>query len=114
MTIEVRKRRGICIVDCSGRMILGGGDIALMKEFKRILEIGERRFVLNMTGLQYMDSAGVGATVACAKRAADRGGVIKIVMSPEGVVRRIFSVTCLDKAFEIFTDEDAAIASFKG
>jgi len=113
VTIEVRKKRGICILACGGMLTLGSGDEALMREFKAILEAGERLIVLNMTGLEYMDSAGVGATVACSKRAAERGGVIKIVMREEGVVRRIFAVTCLDKAFEIFTEEEAAIESFR-
>ena len=112
MKIKVRKQKKVCILDCSGQMTLGSGDLKLRRELKAALDRGERRIVLNYTDLSYMDSAGVGETVACSKRALERAGVVKILLSEQGVVPRIFDVTGLDKAFEIFTDEPLAVASF--
>lgn len=112
MDIEVRRRKGVCIIDCAGQLTLDSGDTVLRREFKNLLASGERYFVLELTRLNYMDSAGVGETVACYKRAAEQNGVIKIVMREKSVVRKIFSVAGLDRAFEIFHEEDNAVASF--
>lgn len=112
MTIEVRRRRGVCIVGLTGRLTLGGGEAALRRRFDELLAAGERRFVFDLAGLRTMDSAGVGETVSCHKRALEHGAVLKIAVPP-GVVRRVFSVTCLDRAFEIFEDERQAVASFR-
>jgi anti-anti-sigma factor len=65
-----------------------------------------------MTAVPYVDSAGVGELVGCAKRAYERGGAIKIVLPPRGAVRETFRITSLDKVFEIFEHEDEALASF--
>lgn len=113
MDIDVRKRKGVCIIDCGGALTLDAGDAALRNKFNSLLESGERYFVLELARLEYMDSAGVGETVACYKRAAERNGVIKIVVPEKGTIRRIFSITGLDRAFEIFVEEDHAVASFR-
>ena len=113
LKIERHKKRGVSILVCSGRLTIDGGDETLRGALREALEEGERQLVLDMTALSYMDSAGVGEVVACSKRAFDRSGVIKIVLRPDGAVRRIFQITCLDRAFETFTGEEAAIDSFQ-
>jgi anti-sigma B factor antagonist len=109
--ISVNRKKGVCVLACSGTLILNQGDTLLREEVETLLEAGEKRLVLQMSGLKYMDSAGVGETVASAKRAFEFGAVIKIVLPAEGTIRRIFAVTSLDRSFEIFNDEDEAIAS---
>jgi anti-anti-sigma factor len=112
LNIRRHKKQGVCIFDCSGRLTIDGGDAVLRAELLQALEEGERRLVFDMSALSYMDSAGVGEVVACSKRAFERSGVIKILLRPDGAVRRIFEITCLDRAFETFTDEGEAVASF--
>jgi anti-sigma B factor antagonist len=67
---------------------------------------------LDLTRLSYLDSAGIGALVACSKKAAAKGSILKLAVPPGGPVRRIFELTQLEKAFEIFDDADSAAASF--
>lgn len=112
MRIDVRKRRKACVFECSGDLTLGGGELLLRRTLGERLEAGEQRFVFDLTQLRYMDSAGVGEIVGCSKRALDRNGVIKIVLPEKGTVRRVFEVTGLEKAFEIFTDPTEAVATF--
>jgi len=109
--ISVNRKQGVCVVACSGTLTLDQGDVILRREVEKLLEAGEKRLILEMTALKYMDSAGVGETIACAKRAFQHGGLIKIVLPVDGTIRRIFAVTALDRSFEIFHDEDEAVAS---
>ncbi len=111
MKISVKHRQGVSVVACSGSLTLDQGHVLLRSEVDKLLEAGEKRLILEMTGLKYMDSAGVGETIACAKRAFQHGGLIKIVLPADGTIRRIFAATALDRAFEIFHDEDEAVAS---
>jgi len=68
--------------------------------------------VLDLTRLSYLDSAGIGAVVACSKRAAGAGVILKIALAPAGPVRKIFELTQLERGFEIFADVDSAASSF--
>ena len=52
------------VVVCSGTLTLDQGDVILRREVEKLLEAGEKRLILQMTGLKYMDSTGVGETIA--------------------------------------------------
>jgi anti-sigma B factor antagonist len=112
LKINTEKRDTVTMLHLSGKMTIGQGDVVLRETFTRLLDDGERRFVFNMTDLAYLDSAGVGETVACYKRASENGAIVKVVMPPSGKAFEVFVVSCLDRVFEIFHDEDAALASF--
>ena len=101
------------MIACSGKLTLGDGDEDLRLELTRRLDDGARRIVLDLTGLTYMDSAGVGELVAGHKRALDRAAVMKVVVSEDGLIQRIFAITGLARAVELFTDVDEAVASFR-
>lgn len=112
MKVRVREENDVCVIDCEGQLTYGGNELKLRDALRTALDGGKRKIVLNYSGLANMDSAGVGETVACAKRALERAGVVKIVIPEAGLVPRIFAVTCLDRAFEIFVDEEKAVGSF--
>ena len=112
MKISVIDERGVRVLSCSGDLKLGGGDEELSSACDASLASGSRWLVLDLTQVAWMDSAGVGAVVACGKSADRKGAVLKIVLSRSGPIRRVFTVTCLDRAFEIFDDLPSAIRSF--
>ena len=93
MKIKVRKQRKVCILDCSGQLTSGTGDLELRKALDAALSRGERRIVLNYSDLRYMDSAGVGETVACSSRALEQSGVVKILLAEQGVIPLLVTVT---------------------
>jgi anti-anti-sigma factor len=96
-----RKKGKICIIALSGRLTLGEVEVKLKRSFVALLDTGERRFLFNMAAVPYIDSAGVGELVACAKRAYEKGGVIKIVLPNDCLTYQIFVKTSLDKVFEL-------------
>lgn len=112
MEIELRKYGRINIMEMSGKLIIGKGDVALRARLKEMLDGGERYFLFDMTGVSYMDSAGLGAVAACAKRAREKSGVLKVIAVPDGKVATLFVVTGLNRAFEVYSDEKSAMDSF--
>ena len=112
MEIKVDKKLGVNVLYLAGKMTIGDGDVKLRKVFRDLMDSGERQFLFDMSEVPYLDSAAVGETVACAKRALEHLGIVKILLPEEGVIPRIFEVSGLERAFEIFTDEDLAVASF--
>jgi len=107
-----RKHGKISVLALSGRLTLGEVEDKLKDSFVALLDSGERLFVFHMAAVPYVDSAGVGELVACAKRAYEKGGVIKIVLPNDCLTYQIFVKTSLDKVFELYPTEDAALASF--
>ncbi|HKQ61293.1 MAG TPA: STAS domain-containing protein [Candidatus Polarisedimenticolaceae bacterium] len=112
MRLEVQRDDDLCTLQLAGRLTLGDGDVELSREFRAQLGWGQRRFVLDLRQLGQLDSAGVGELVACAKRAGDVGGVVKVALGAEGQVRRVFALSGLDRVFELYDDRDRAAASF--
>lgn len=86
--------------------------LALRGRFKASIAEGRHRFVLNLRDTASLDSMTVGELVACCKRARERGGDIRLVVAPDGIVHNLLQLTGLDQAFQIFGDENEAAASF--
>lgn len=105
-------RRGVRVITCSGELKSGAGDEDLLREFDLALAAGARWIVLDFVGLAWLDSAGVGAVVACSKRADERGAVMKVALVDGGRVQKIFKAVCLDQALAIFGSLDDAVNSF--
>jgi anti-sigma B factor antagonist len=110
VTIEVRRSGDVCILDIEGEVRLGQPTTLLHQTCGRLVEQGERRLVLDMLDVPWLDSSGLGTVFACFKKARETGGVVKLVL--RGKAYSLFTFTQLDKVFEIFSDTDAAVASF--
>jgi len=66
-------------------------------------------FIFNFSATPFVDTSGLGEIVACTKRARERHGTIKFVVPRKSKVRDVIVITMLDRAFEMFTDEEEAI-----
>jgi anti-sigma B factor antagonist len=123
MPISVRARDGVSIIELKGEFTIGNAGMGqpldtrgrrlseLGLTLHRLLEDGERRIVLDLRGLNHLDSAGVGELVFCKKRTAESGGDIRL-LRPNGKVRGMLEMLSLGRIFEMFDDESAALASF--
>ncbi len=111
MDIRVRKQGKINILDVTGRLT-SGGDAVLREKVRDLLGAGEQNFILNLVEVPFIDSVGLGETVACTKRICDRGGTIKVVLAERGKVQEVLEITGLSRAYEIFHDEQEALASW--
>jgi anti-sigma B factor antagonist len=111
MKTNIRQIGHISVVDLSGKITIGEGDVALRNAVQEILESGNQHILLNLEKVSYMDSAGIGELVACYKRAKEKEGSVKL-LNPSGKVYDLLSLTKLEEVFDTFTDEKEALVSF--
>jgi anti-sigma B factor antagonist len=111
MKANIRHHGKVTVVDLSGKVTIGEGDIKLGQAIGGLLEEGRKHLVLNLGGVSYMDSAGIGELVACYKRAAEKGATLKL-LNPNGKVQDLLILTKLQEIFDIYQDEREALASF--
>jgi len=111
MKVNIRKEGDVSIVDLAGKITIGEGDVVLRDKVTDLLELDERKILLNLEKVSYMDSAGIGELVACYKRAKEKEGTVKL-LNPSGKVYDLLQLTKLEDVFDTFKNEQEAIDSF--
>jgi anti-sigma B factor antagonist len=111
MQAATRQIGEIAIVDISGRITLGEGNVMLREIMVDLLEKGNKHILLNMTQVIHVDSAGIGELVRSHTSARKKGGHLKLV-NPHQKVRDLLQMTMLSAVFDIQEDEHSAIRSF--
>ena len=111
MKANARHHGKVTVLDLSGKITIGDGDIKLREAVNALLDEGRKNILLNMSGISYMDSAGIGELVACYKRAREKGASLKL-LNPNGKVQDLLILTKLQEIFDIYRDEREALASF--
>ena len=111
MKASARHHGKVTVLDLSGKITIGEGDLKLRETVNGLLDEGRKSILLNLHGVSYMDSAGIGELVACFKRARDKGSFLKL-LNPSGKVQDLLVLTRLQEIFEIFRDEREALTSF--
>jgi len=111
MKATVRKLGKVSVLDISGKITIGEGDVLLREKVNELLDAGENRIVLNLEKVKYMDSAGIGELVACYKRAKEKDGNVKL-LNPSGKVYDLLQLTKLEEVFDTYRDEGEALGSF--
>ena len=111
MKASVRNREGVTIIDLNGRITIGEGDIMLRDSVEDALDAGSSKIVLDMKNASRMDSSGIGELIAAHEKVKGKGGELKLLNLP-GNILNILGVTQLITVFDIFEDEDEAVASF--
>ena len=111
MKANVRQVGKVSVVDLSGKITIGEGDVILRERVTELLEGGNQNILLNLEKVSYMDSAGIGELVACYKRAKEKDGTVKL-LNPTGKVFDLLQLTKLEEVFETFKDEREALGSY--
>src|SRR5437870_12378821 len=111
MKTAVRQVGDVTILDISGRITLGEGNVALREIVRDLLEKGSKKILLNLGEVQYVDSSGLGELVGTCKTVRSQGGELKLVNLSRRV-HELFQMTRLSSVFCIEEDEARAIKSF--
>jgi len=101
---------GVAVVEMEGRIVLGEESTALREKVKSLLASGQKKIVLNMDNVTYIDSSGLGALVASHTSARSQGAALKL-SNLGSKFTEILQVTKLYTVFEVLPTEAAAIAS---
>jgi anti-anti-sigma factor len=124
MSITVRTEGNVSIVQLTGEFTLGRDGLArpldlhghrledLGETLRGLLDRGASRIVLDLERVRFIDSTGLGDLVGWKKRAFQLGGDVRLLRARERV-RNVLELTALARMFQIFDDEEEAVASFR-
>ncbi len=111
MDIKERVVGGVSVLDLSGKIVLGEGDGQIRDRIKDLLADGQRRILLNLGEVNYVDSAGLGALISSYTTTKRQGGQLKLVNLTKRI-QDLLAITKLITVFETYDNEAEAIASF--
>lgn len=111
MTTSTRQTGDVTIVDISGRIALGEESAALRDLVLNLLHKGDRKILLNLAEVNYMDSSGLGTLVSAFASMRKAGGELKLLKLPDRV-DDLMEVTRLYTVFDIQDNEAEAVKSF--
>jgi anti-sigma B factor antagonist len=112
MHINERTIGDITVLDLEGRLTIGDGAELLRDKVTSIVFQGRNQILLNLAGVPYMDSGGLGELVRCSMAARKANGEVKLV-NLTSRISDLLSITKLLTVFETFESEPAALVTFR-
>jgi anti-sigma B factor antagonist len=108
---STRQVEGVSIVDLSGRITLGDASAVVRDVINDLLGKGNKKVLLNLGGVDYIDSSGIGLLVSSFTTVRSQGGELKLVNLSKRI-GDLLKITKLYSLFDVKDDEAAAVASF--
>ena len=112
MEIVERTVNDVTVLDLKGKMTLGEGDELLKDKINSLIHQGQKKLLLNLEGVPYIDSAGLGEIVRTYTTVSRQGGNLKLVNLTKRITD-LLSITKLLTVFETFETEPEALKSFQ-
>jgi anti-sigma B factor antagonist len=112
MKVSSRQVNGVTVVDMMGRITLGEGSVVLRDTIRDLLGKGEKKILLNLGNVTYIDSSGIGELVSAFTSVRNQGGELKLLNLTKKV-HDLLQITKLYTVFDIRDDETAAVGAFK-
>ncbi|HST77394.1 MAG TPA: STAS domain-containing protein [Verrucomicrobiae bacterium] len=114
MTMKASSRQvnGVTVVDMMGRITLGEGSVVLRDTIRDLLGKGDKKILLNLGNVTYIDSSGIGELVSAFTSVRNQGGELKLLNLTKKV-HDLLQITKLYTVFDIKDDETAAVGAFK-
>lgn len=111
MQIHQRSVGDVTIIDLNGKMTLGEGDELLRDKVNSLIQQGQKKLILNLAEVPYIDSAGLGEIVRTYTTVSRQAGSLKL-LSLTKRIQDLLLITKLLTVFETFESEDEAVKSF--
>ena len=111
LSASIREVDQVSIVDLSGRITLGEASGKLRDTVRGLLAKGQKKVLLNLGDVTYIDSSGIGELVSGFTTVTNQGGQLKL-LSLTKKVHDLLQITKLYTVFDVHDDETAAIRSF--
>jgi anti-sigma B factor antagonist len=114
MTMKINSREidGAVILDLNGRLVLGE-TILMREQVRALISKGQKKILLNLQAVPYIDSSGLGELVSAFTVARKEGGDLKLLnLTPK--VHGLLQITKLYTVFDVYDDEGVALCSFLG
>jgi anti-sigma B factor antagonist len=111
MKSNSRRVDGVTIMDLSGRITLGEGSVVLRDQIREVLGKGEKKILLNLGDVTYIDSSGIGELVSAFTTVRNQGGELKLLNLTKKV-HDLLQITKLYTVFDVKDDEASAVKAF--
>jgi anti-sigma B factor antagonist len=113
VTMKATSRRvdGVTILDLSGRITLGEGSVVLRDQIRDLLSKSEKKILLNLGDVTYIDSSGIGELVSAFTTVRNQGGELKLLNLTKKV-HDLLQITKLYTVFDVKDDEASAVKAF--
>ena len=113
LNINERQAGDVTVLDLSGKITIGEGSVALRAGIRRMLEEGKKRILLNLAGVSYVDSSGIGELVSSYTAIGkEDGGQLKLLNLTQKI-RDLLTITKLLTVFDVYENEAEALNSCK-
>jgi len=112
LNINERQAGDVTVLDMSGKITIGEGSVALRTAIRRVLEEGKKRILLNLAGVSYIDSSGIGELVSSYTAINKEGGQLKLLNLTQKL-QDLLAITKLLTVFDVYESEADALNSFK-
>jgi len=112
LNMRERQAGDITVLDMDGRITIGEGSVALRSAIRRLLEEGKKNILLNLAGVGYIDSSGIGELVSSYTAINKEGGQLKLLSLTEKL-RDLLTITKLLTVFDSYETEADALSNFK-
>jgi anti-sigma B factor antagonist len=109
--LNTRQVGDVSVVDVSGRITLGEGSSALRDTLREMVSKNQKKILLNLADVSYIDSSGIGELVSGFTTVTNSGGQLKL-LNLNKRVKDLLQITKLYTVFDVHEDEAAAIRSF--
>jgi anti-sigma B factor antagonist len=104
---------GVVVLDLSGKLTIGEPVLLLRETLRTHSAEGERKFILNLGDVSYIDSSGLGELVSSYTTIRNKGGDVKLLKLTTKT-RDLLQMTKLLTVFDVYDEEASAIATLKG
>ena len=112
MLVKSRRLDDVVILDLSGRITLGEGTIMVRDAMQKLIEAGDRKFLMNLADVDYIDSAGLGELVMAFTTVRNEGGQVKLLKLTHRI-HDLLQITKLLTVFDTFESETEALKSMR-
>lgn len=112
LDVKERQAGDVTILDMSGAVRIGEGSVAMRDAVRGLVNDGRRKVLLNLSGVNYMDSSGVGELIANYTTLKREGGQLKLLNLTDKI-QSLLVITKLLTVFDTYDNEAEALSSFK-
>ena len=112
LVINQRQAGDVIILDMEGEVRIGDSSTALRSAIRNLVSGGNKRILLNLAGVKYIDSSGIGELIANYTTVGRSGGQLKLLNLTEKV-QDLLVITKLLTVFDVYDNEADALSSFK-
>ncbi len=111
LNISERQAGDVTILDMNGKVTIGEGSIALRSTIRRLLGEGKKKILLNLSGVGYVDSSGIGELVSSFTAVNKESGSLKLLNLTQKI-QDLLAITKLLTVFDVYESESEALGSY--